>query len=92
MGKHNFLWDGINDQGLPVPDGTYSIRINAFDADSEPLESATTVVSTVTGVAAEDGIIVLKFGDDITVPLANVVSVAGAAGQNSQNQNNNTGP
>lgn len=79
LGKHELVWDGINDQGLPAPDGAYRIRITVKDADGELLDVTTSVVGTVTSVSAEDGIVVLGFGE-ITVPLADVISVKGVAG------------
>jgi flagellar basal-body rod modification protein FlgD len=76
-GKHTLVWDGINDQGLPAPDGAYTIRVTARNADGDPMDSATSINGTVSAVIAEDGAIVLKIGE-ISVPLDRVVGVTAA--------------
>lgn len=73
-GKHTLVWDGINDQGLPAPDGAYTILVTARNADGDPMDSATSINGTVSAVIAEDGVIVLKMGE-ISVPLDRVVGV-----------------
>lgn len=84
VGKHNFVWDGLDDQGIQRPDGIYKILVTALDADGNLLDSATTTIGTVTGVAAQDGAVVVKFGE-ISVPIANVLAVTEtAAGQTTQ--------
>ncbi|MBU2648579.1 flagellar hook assembly protein FlgD [bacterium] len=39
-GKHEYLWDGKNNEGVMMPDGNYKIRLLAFDTkgNSTPLE------------------------------------------------------
>lgn len=73
-GKHTLVWDGINAQGLPAPDGAYTILVTARNADGDPMDSATSINGTVSAVIAEDGVIVLKMGE-ISVPLDRVVGV-----------------
>lgn len=73
-GKNTLVWDGINDQGLPAPDGVYTILVTARNADGDPMDSATSINGTVSAVIAEDGVIVLKMGE-ISVPLDRVVGV-----------------
>lgn len=73
-GKHTLVWDGINDQGLPAPEGAYTILVTARNADGDPMDSATSINGTVSAVIAEDGVIVLKMGE-ISVPLDRVVGV-----------------
>ncbi len=36
MGRHDFVWDGTNQQGDAQPEGKYTITVNAVDADSAP--------------------------------------------------------
>jgi flagellar basal-body rod modification protein FlgD len=77
VGKHNFVWDGLDGQGLPAPDGVYQIRVAARNGDGDLLDSATSVFGNVSAIAAEDGVVVLKFGE-VSVPIANVVAVKNA--------------
>ena len=74
VGKHNFVWDGMNGQGIQAPDGVYQIMVTARNADGDLLDSATSVFGNVSSIAAEDGVVVLKFGE-VSVPIANVVAV-----------------
>ncbi len=85
VGKHNFVWDGLDDQGIQRADGIHKILVTALDVDGNLLDSATTTIGTVTGVAALDGVVVVKFGE-ISVPIANVLAVTetAAAGQTTQ--------
>ncbi|MCP3950643.1 MAG: hypothetical protein GY697_00245 [Desulfobacterales bacterium] len=40
-GEHQFTWDGIDSQGLAVPDGTYYIEVMAVDGNGNPVQSET---------------------------------------------------
>lgn len=78
VGKHNYVWDGLNDQNILSPDGIYKILVTALDVDGNLLDSATSTIGTVTGVAAQDGAVVVRFGE-ISVPIANVLAVTETA-------------
>ena len=73
-GKHTFTWDGLDNNGQAVPDGSYKITVNAFDENQEQLEVPTSIYGTVAGVASgEDGAL-LSVGA-VNVPLTDVLSV-----------------
>lgn len=49
-GESVFNWNGIGDDGKVKPDGTYSISIEARDADGKLVSAATEMTGEVTGV------------------------------------------
>ena len=73
-GTHTFVWDGRSDQGVPLPDGTYTIKVNAVDDDDQAVTATTSIVGTVTGIETLDGVQTLIVGG-LKVPLASVTSV-----------------
>ncbi len=76
-GRHEFVWDGLDDNGIQLPDGTYNFTINAFDADDEPLQYARSVFGIVTAAGSDEGAVRLYMGD-VTVGLEDVVAVSKA--------------
>lgn len=71
-GTHQLDWDGQDELGLPLPDGTYTVNVTAISeeeaADGEPgggegVEAIVTVYGTVTGVAQTDETSYLAMGD-----------------------------
>ena len=48
-GKHKFIWDGKNQQGKNVPDGIYTVRIDAYDSQGTPITPLQTMEARVTG-------------------------------------------
>lgn len=62
-GRHEFLWDGLNDAGNQVPAGTYSYAIMAKDGDGNPISSTTSTIGRVDGIETEDGRAILKVGN-----------------------------
>lgn len=73
-GKHTLVWDGKNNQGVAQPEGKYSIKIAANDANGEPLQALTGVIGKVTGVTVEDGQLVLDLGG-VNVKVTDILSV-----------------
>lgn len=49
-GETVFNWNGVGDDGKDKPDGTYSISVEARDADGKLLVPATEMTGEVTGV------------------------------------------
>lgn len=82
-GKHTLTWDGKNDQGVPQPDGKYSITVTATGENKTPIKATTGIVGQVTGVTVEDGQLVLDLGG-VTVKVTDVLSVTKPAQAASQ--------
>jgi len=74
-GKHNIKWDGKDKNGQQLPDGTYTVQVNAQDAQGNLLPVEHTVLGTVTGAGADNGDVFLFLGDNLTIDQTKVLSV-----------------
>jgi flagellar basal-body rod modification protein FlgD len=74
IGKHNFVWDGLDSNGNPLPEGSYTVTVTARDADSELIEAPTSVFGKVTGIESTDDGALLVLGG-VHIPLNDVVAV-----------------
>lgn len=73
-GENQLTWDGKDNNGNAVADGTYSFTVNALDAKGNSVTTAATVTGTVTQVLQDSGTVYLKINGKL-VTLDNVVSV-----------------
>ncbi len=63
-GRHEFIWNGKDNNGLTLPAGTYEIRVGATGAEGKALNVSTFVPGHVDGVeSADDGSLLLTVGD-----------------------------
>jgi flagellar basal-body rod modification protein FlgD len=74
-GTHTFTWDGKNDTGTVLPDGTYNIKVAGVDAQGNPVTISTAATGIVSNVGVVDGKVVLTVGDR-QIPLSDVTSVS----------------
>lgn len=74
-GDHTLAWDGRDNNGVKLPDGTYRISISARNSDGDLLTATTRISGKVTKVETVDGAVVLTV-NGIGVPLDKVISVA----------------
>ncbi|MGB8274852.1 MAG: flagellar hook capping FlgD N-terminal domain-containing protein [Alphaproteobacteria bacterium] len=74
QGSHAVVWDGRDDAGNTLPDGSYRMVVTARDADSNPVGVTTNFTGRVTGVSLTGGQIMLDTLGS-TVALTNVISV-----------------
>jgi len=72
--KHQFLWDGKNDQGIAIPDGQYSFQVSAVDAQGGNIEVKTTMVGKVDGVTLDQGKAYLQIGSN-KVLLSEIIAI-----------------
>ncbi|HSB73585.1 MAG TPA: flagellar hook capping FlgD N-terminal domain-containing protein [Candidatus Methylomirabilis sp.] len=79
-GTHQVAFDGLDDQGRPLPSGDYSFRVGATDSAGRAMPGVFTGGGQVTGISMENGQLVLLVGDQ-RVPLTSVVSVTGVMAQ-----------
>ena len=79
-GKHTFVWDGKDDNGIQMPDGIYRLIVAPQDLDGEPMETATSFAGTVSSVATVDGQITLDVqGVGITLDKLLIINQPPAA-------------
>lgn len=78
IGKHSFVWDGLDGNGQPVPEGRYRITVNAFDEKKDKIEVPTSISGKVTGVASGKDGALLSLGE-VSVPLTDLLSVSQAS-------------
>ena len=50
-GSTEITWDGTTDDGAPVPEGTYSVEVEATDADGNSVEARPYLAGTVDRIA-----------------------------------------
>lgn len=75
VGKHEFVWDGKTDTGATADPGTYSIRIDALDANQQGINSTVVVTGRVRGVETQNGLIHLLVGER-AISLGNIINVS----------------
>ena len=74
IGKHKYVWNGLDADGNPLPEGNYTITITARDADNELIEVPTSVFGRVTGIeSTNDGALISM--DGVHIPLSDILSV-----------------
>lgn len=81
-GAHVYTWDGKNNSGTVMAEGTYNVKFRALDgtgqeakaANGVPIVVGTTASGKVTNVTIVDGQIILTVGG-AKIPLAEVSSV-----------------
>ena len=73
-GEQVVQWDGEDDDGNELPDGTYSCTITAKNEEGEIVSANTYIKGTVTGVTFEDGIVYLMLGDRM-LTLSEVIKI-----------------
>lgn len=85
-GEHAIPWDGTNDDGQPVADGSYTFEVHATDPDGEKVASSTQSTRRVNGVTYEDGFPRLLMQGGGAVPLGQVQQVTNNSGESSRGE------
>lgn len=74
-GLNQYTWDGKNGYGQSLPDGSYTIVVEAKDGAGKDMANVTTgIVGTVTGIEQTSDGTSLVIGS-VTVPITKVTSV-----------------
>ncbi len=73
-GKHNFVWDGVDNQGTEVAPGIYRLLVGAVDSEGDQIPAETHINGRVDGADTSGDTIKLSLGE-VSVPLDKVLSV-----------------
>ena len=73
-GPFQLPWDGRDDNGNRLPDGKYTVRVNAINSQGEDMNVSPESVFHVDGILFEDGIARIRAGDRI-LSMSDVVEV-----------------
>ena len=79
-GSNTFNWNGEDNNGNQLPDGTYTLAVTATASDGSAVQSSVSSSGVVSEVAFQNGLPVLMIGS-MVVPLSQVSSV-GTTGTN----------
>ena len=74
-GRQNYTWDGKDEYGQKMAAGTYTVKIDALDANNKTVTSTVVVNGNVRGVETQDGQILLLVGER-SVPMANILNAS----------------
>jgi flagellar basal-body rod modification protein FlgD len=71
-GAHEFIWNGKDQEGNPLPSGTYHFRVDALDTQQKNMTVTTVVPGLVEGIqTADDGSIMLIVNDQ-EIPMSDI--------------------
>lgn len=74
-GVHDFRWDGRDQVGQLLPEGTYVITVDAFDAEDTQIATETVVRGRVSGIESQDGVVFALVGER-AVPIPNILNAS----------------
>lgn len=72
-GVHDFVWDGKDLLGEPLPAGTYGVVIDSLDAEDDVIETTTVVTARVKGIEQQNGIVYALVGER-AVPVSSILN------------------
>ena len=71
---HSFSWNGVATDGTQYSSGTYTLTVQALDADGNSIGSSTKALGKVTGVDSSSGSVELMIGSQ-SIDLSDVLSI-----------------
>jgi flagellar basal-body rod modification protein FlgD len=76
-GRYEVKWDGRNDAGKKVADGSYSSKVEAVDGEGKKFDIKATIHGTVYSFRLEEGVpyLILNGSDGIKLPISEVQEV-----------------
>lgn len=73
-GRHEFVWNGLDNNGDALPEGIYRFVVAALDENAEQIGTTTTTTARVTGIENSENGLLLLFGE-VKVSFEKIVSV-----------------
>lgn len=77
-GRNEVIWDGKDNNGKQLDDGTYTIKVTAKDDAGNEIKVTTSTVGIVTSVDTKDGVNTLSLGD-VSVAVDKIISIRQAS-------------
>jgi len=75
-GRNPYVWDGKDNNGNSMPEGTYKIEVEALDEQNRLINSRTFMTGVVTSIDSVNGSAFLSInGGDIAIPLERITSI-----------------
>ena len=74
FGHHELTWDGLDDDGDPLPDGLYGFLVTSIDAENKPVPLVQGTSGQVTGAKLVDGEVILEIGE-LEIALTEVLAI-----------------
>lgn len=75
LGNQSVQWDGHNASGTVVPDGTYNIKVQAYNSSNSPVSITAGESGVVSSVNEVNGQVVLTTQGGQQIPISDVTSV-----------------
>ena len=72
--RQKVVWDGKDQQGVTLPDGTYVFQVSALDEKGQAISVSSYMIDTVTGVSFENGVVYLNCGPK-RITLSDILSI-----------------
>lgn len=82
-GSHEVTWDGKDSFGQKVPDGTYTIQVQAQDSEGSAIASVPVVIGRIDSVAYENGTAYFTIGGS-RAPIATLLEILGTASSSNE--------
>lgn len=73
-GRHEFVWDGLDNNGDALPEGIYRFVVSALNKSAEQIGTTTTTTAKVTGIENSETGLILLFGN-VKVSFEKIISV-----------------
>jgi len=73
-GMQTVMWDGTDANGNKVPDGQYTVDVQAVGTDGSMVDVTSLIKGTVTGATFEGGVTTLLIGNT-EIPLSSVIKI-----------------
>ncbi|MEQ8357328.1 MAG: flagellar hook capping FlgD N-terminal domain-containing protein [Kiloniellaceae bacterium] len=74
VGRHELVWDGLDDNGDPLDDGLYGFLVTAIDGDGDPVPLIQGTAGRVTGAKLINGEVTLEIGE-LEIALTDVLAI-----------------
>jgi flagellar basal-body rod modification protein FlgD len=75
-GNQNYVWDGKDSNGVPLPEGNYTFEVDAYDDGGNPVEATTSIYGTVTGITFENNTTYLIIDGTTKIQLSDIKEIS----------------